>query len=58
MVDDGIRPWGEYWVLEDAKIHKVKRSFVNPGQRLSLQYHHDRAEVWKIILDIGTFNNR
>lgn len=48
------RPWGEYWVLEDAATHKVKRIKVNPGQRLSLQYHHHRAEVWTIVSGIGT----
>lgn len=48
------RPWGEYWILEDAATHKVKRIKVNPGQRLSLQYHHHRAEVWTIVEGIGT----
>lgn len=48
------RPWGEYWVLEDAPTHKVKRILVNPGHRLSLQYHHHRAEVWTIIAGVGT----
>lgn len=48
------RPWGEYWVLEDAPTHKVKRIWVNPGHRLSLQYHHHRAEVWTIIAGVGT----
>jgi|SRR5690625_3327104 len=43
------RPWGEYWVLEDAQTHKVKRIKVNPGGRLSYQYHHKRAEVWTIV---------
>ena len=46
------RPWGEYWVLEDANTHKVKRIQVNPGGRLSLQYHHHRAEVWTIVSGI------
>ncbi len=48
------RPWGEYQVLEDALTHKVKRITVNPGGRLSLQYHHHRAEVWTIVSGIGT----
>ena len=43
-MEHDIRPWGEYWVLEDADSHKVKRIQVNPGGRLSLQYHHHRAE--------------
>lgn len=48
------RPWGEYWVLEDAETHKVKRIQVKPGGRLSLQYHFKRAEVWTIVSGIGT----
>jgi mannose-6-phosphate isomerase len=44
-----IRPWGEYWVLEDADTHKVKRIVVKPGGRLSYQYHHHRSEVWTVI---------
>ncbi len=39
MKHDDIRPWGQYWVLEDAVTHKVKRLEVNPGGRLSYQYH-------------------
>jgi len=54
MLEHDIRPWGEYWVLEDAATHKVKRIVVNPGQRLSLQYHHHRAEVWTIVSGTGT----
>lgn len=53
-MEHDIRPWGEYWVLEDAETHKVKRIMVKPGGRLSLQYHHHRAEVWTIISGIGT----
>ena len=54
MLEHDIRPWGEYWVLEDSEAHKVKRILVNPGQRLSLQYHHHRAEVWTIVSGVGT----
>ena len=54
MMEHDIRPWGEYWVLEDADTHKVKRIQVNKGGRLSLQYHKHRAEVWTIISGIGT----
>ena len=53
-MEHDVRPWGEYWVLEDAPTHKVKRIQVNPGGRLSLQYHHHRAEVWTIVSGIGT----
>jgi len=43
------RPWGKYFVLEDAPTHKVKRIEVKPGGRLSYQYHHKRSEVWTIV---------
>ena len=43
------RPWGKYFVLEDAQTHKVKRIEVKPGGRLSYQYHHKRSEVWTIV---------
>lgn len=48
-MEHDIRPWGEYFVLEDAPTHKVKRIIVKPGGRLSYQYHHHRAEVWTIV---------
>lgn len=54
MLEHDVRPWGEYWVLEDAENYKVKRILVNPGGRLSLQYHHHRAEVWTIVSGVGT----
>jgi len=54
MLEHDVRPWGEYWVLENTETHKVKRIHVNPGGKLSLQYHHHRAEVWTIVSGIGT----
>jgi mannose-6-phosphate isomerase len=43
------RPWGSYEVLVDAPTHKVKRIFVQPGQRLSLQRHRHRDEHWYVV---------
>lgn len=34
-MEHDIRPCGQYWVLDDAPTHKVKRIEVNPGGRLS-----------------------
>ena len=48
-----LRPWGEYWVLDNAKTHKVKRILVNPNGRLSYQYHHHRSEAWTIVSGTG-----
>lgn len=53
-MEHDVRPWGEYWVLEDTEHYKVKRIQVNPGGRLSLQYHFKRGEVWTIVSGIGT----
>ena len=43
------RPWGKFEVLLDAPDVKVKRITVNPGQRLSYQYHEKRREVWTVV---------
>jgi len=41
------RPWGYYRVLfEVGEEVKVKELTVNPGQRLSMQRHKNRAELW------------
>lgn len=53
-MEHDVRPWGEYWVLEDAETHKVKRIEVKPGGRLSYQYHHHRSEIWTVIHGIAT----
>ena len=47
------RPWGSYSVLEDAEDCKVKRLVVKPGQVLSLQMHHRRAEHWTVVSGIA-----
>ena len=47
------RPWGYYAVLEDAPTHKVKRIVVYSNQRLSLQSHEKRDEMWYVIAGSG-----
>jgi len=47
------RPWGSYSILEDADDCKVKRLVVKPGQVLSLQMHHKRAEHWTVIRGVA-----
>ena len=46
------RPWGWYETVYEAPGHKIKRIGVHPGQQLSLQKHHQRAEHWVVV--IGT----
>ena len=43
------RPWGSYEVLTEGKRFQVKRIVVNPGEALSLQMHHHRAEHWVVV---------
>lgn len=47
------RPWGTYTTLKEEKGYKVKRITVRPGQSLSLQYHHHRAEHWTMVRGSG-----
>jgi len=44
-----VRPWGKFTVLYDGPECKVKILEVNPGQRLSYQYHHKREENWVVV---------
>lgn len=43
------RPWGSYESLVTSERFQVKRIVVGPGQRLSLQMHHHRAEHWIVV---------
>lgn len=49
MLEIGERPWGKYFVIENEEHYKLKRIQVNPGQRLSYQFHHHRQEFWTIV---------
>ena len=43
------RPWGSYDSIESGSRYQVKCIVVNPGQKLSLQMHHHRAEHWIVV---------
>lgn len=43
------RPWGKYDAIDDGERFLVKRISVNPGEKLSLQMHHHRAEHWIVV---------
>ncbi len=43
------RPWGGYSSILGGDRFQVKRLFVKPGKRLSLQKHHHRAEHWVVV---------
>ncbi len=47
------RPWGSYESLHGGEKHQVKHIVVKPGERLSYQYHHFRAEHWVVVSGIA-----
>ena len=53
-IESEERPWGRFFVLHDEHNYKLKRIQVDPGGRLSYQYHQKRSEVWTIIEGEGT----
>ena len=48
------RPWGMFENLLDSAACKVKRLTIDPGQHLSLQYHHKRSEHWVVVAGTAT----
>lgn len=44
-----FRPWGSYDAIDEGHRFKVKRIMVKPGEKLSLQMHHHRAEHWIVV---------
>ena len=51
-MDHVVRPWGEFWQYANNQDCTVSLMTVKPGQRLSLQSHTGRAELW-VALDEG-----
>lgn len=43
------RPWGRFTVMDEGFGYKVKQIVVEPGQKLSHQVHHRRAEHWVVV---------
>jgi mannose-1-phosphate guanylyltransferase/mannose-6-phosphate isomerase len=43
------RPWGTYESIGQGSRYQVKRLVVKPGEALSLQMHHHRAEHWVVV---------
>ncbi len=44
-----FRPWGSFTILAENKMYKVKKIYVKPHKRLSLQYHKHRSEHWVVV---------
>ena len=53
-IDSEERPWGRFFVFHNEPKYKLKRIEVDPGGRLSYQYHNKRSEVWTIVEGVGT----
>lgn len=49
-----FRPWGSYDSIDNGRRYQVKRISVKPGEKLSVQMHHHRAEHWIVVS--GTAN--
>lgn len=47
------KPWGSYQLILKEADCWIKKIVVNPGQRLSLQYHIHRFENWFVISGSG-----
>lgn len=47
------RPWGWYETVSEVAGHKIKRIGVLPGQQISLQKHHQRAEHWVVVAGLA-----
>ena len=48
-IESEERPWGRFFVIHDESNYKLKRIEIEPGERLSYQYHNKRSEAWTIV---------
>lgn len=44
-----VRPWGEFYGWDSGRGWYLKTIYVQPGKRLSLQYHNHRSERWVLV---------
>ena len=47
------RPWGHFDSIDYGKGFQVKRIYVNPGAKISLQKHQHRAEHWVVVKGVA-----
>ena len=52
-IENEERSWGRFFVIHDQPKYKLKRIEVDPGGRLSYQYHQKRSEAWTIVDGVG-----
>jgi mannose-6-phosphate isomerase-like protein (cupin superfamily) len=53
MIEKVYRPWGWYENIQEESSYKVKRLFISPNQKISLQYHKHRDEHWIVVFGDG-----
>jgi len=51
------RPWGKYDSIDTGTRYQVKRITVKPGEKLSIQMHHHRAEHWIVVSGTAKVTN-
>ena len=51
------RPWGVYDSIDNGERYQVKRITVKPGEKLSVQMHHHRAEHWIVVSGTARVTN-
>ncbi|TVZ28684.1 mannose-1-phosphate guanylyltransferase/mannose-1-phosphate guanylyltransferase/mannose-6-phosphate isomerase [Gillisia sp. Hel_I_86] len=49
------RPWGNFERFTHNEVSTVKILTVNPNEELSLQFHHNREEFWRVLDGRGSF---
>jgi len=52
-----FRPWGCYDSIDQGMRYQVKRITVKPGEKLSVQMHHHRAEHWIVVSGTAKVTN-
>jgi mannose-1-phosphate guanylyltransferase len=52
-----FRPWGSYDSIDNGERFQVKRITVKPGEKLSVQMHHHRAEHWIVVSGTAKVTN-
>lgn len=52
-----FRPWGCYDSIDNGARYQVKRITVKPGEKLSVQMHHHRAEHWIVVSGTAKVTN-
>ena len=48
-----FRPWGWFITLDEGINYKVKKIYLKPNSKLSLQYHHYRDEHLTVVEGSG-----